>query len=220
MTGLVRKASLLVVLGLVLTAAAASAGIPDPTNSICPNLVSGNYWVTIVACKSGVVDPYGAFTVTVKDAAGNPVPGCDVKLCTSCSDIKLSQTAGVTCGTPQCVTTVSDVNGVASFDISGASNQTNGKGAGCGLNGATIYACNVQLCTVSMAVLDQNGAALTPGLEITDVSAWMGCFATTPPYRARCDINRNASVEITDLSLLIKLFGLGNSVSRCAVYCP
>lgn len=52
MTGLVRKASILVVLGLVLSAAAAVAGIPDPLHSTCPNLSAGHYFVDIVACKS------------------------------------------------------------------------------------------------------------------------------------------------------------------------
>jgi len=222
MTGLVRKASILVVLGLVLTAAVAVAGIPDPAHCTCPNLNAGHYWVDVVACKTGVIDPYGQFTVVIKDVSGNAVPGCDVKLSTTCADVKYSQVTGVTCGPPEIITAVTDANGIATIKLPGASINTNGNPIGCGLDGGTIFACNVEICKVTLPVFDENGAATTPGVEITDLSAWMGDFGKfgTIGYKGRSDFTHSATIDIADLSTWIKRFGSGNSATRCAIYCP
>jgi len=222
MTGLVRKASILVVLGLVLSAAAAMAGIPDPAHSTCPNLSAGHYFVDIVACKSGVIDPYGAFCVTVRDVANNPVPGCDVKLCTTCSDIKYSQIAGVSCGPPECITAVTNANGVACFDLPGASTNTNGINSGCRADGGTIYACNIELCVVTLTAYDENGAATNPGVEVTDLSALLGDIgkAAIQGYRGRSDFSHSNTLDVVDLSKWLSRIGSTNSKDRCAIYCP
>ncbi len=108
MTGLVRKASILVALGMLLTAAAALAGIPDPAHCTLPA------YIDLYACKTTAPlppTPWDTLSVigngycistfnpgvgngclnnhlVIRDVGGNPVPGCDVKLI-FCSDFKL-----------------------------------------------------------------------------------------------------------------------------------
>ncbi len=87
MTGLVRKAILLSVCGL-LFAGAAFASVPSATNSTLP---AG---VKLVGTPAGVADPSGQFTVTVRDLANNLIANSavviDVSGCTP--DIKIQST--------------------------------------------------------------------------------------------------------------------------------
>ena len=127
MTGLVRKATLLAVLGLM---AASVARGWDPRSHPEHHVPT---FIDLVACKAGVADPYGAFTVTVNDAAGNPVQGCEVKVVFA-SDLKIYNTmTGLTVDcAARSVTAVSDATGVANFTITGATINTNGVVAGSG----------------------------------------------------------------------------------------
>jgi membrane-associated protease RseP (regulator of RpoE activity) len=93
MTGSVRKATLLVVLGLVAVAAVAAAGIPDPAQSLKPT------YIDLMGCKAGVPDPYGAFTVTVN--ALNDVPTLNTLANLTLSEDASQQTvnlSGITAG--------------------------------------------------------------------------------------------------------------------------
>jgi len=215
MTGLVRKATLLVVLG-VLAASVAMAGIPDPTLSITPA------YIDLVGCKAGVADPYGTFTVTVNDAAGNPVQGCEVKIVFA-SDLKVYSTiAGLTvdCANRAVVAT-SDASGVATFDITGATINTNGVVTGSGANGATIYACEIALGQATVCVFDESGAVGTLGVGAADLSGWLGDFGKvgTIGYKGRSDFNHSGGIGAADLSNWLKIFGLGNSAANCGTLC-
>jgi hypothetical protein len=216
MTGLVRKATLLAVLGL-LAASVAMAGVPDPGQSIVPTFID------LVACNGGVIDPYGAFTVTVNDAGGNPVQGCEVEIVFA-SDLYIYDTiTGLTvdCGANS-VTAVSGVDGVASFNIPGATINTNGNPIGSGVGGATIYACAIALGNATVGVFDENGAATTLGVAANDLSAWLGDFGKlgTIGYKGRSDFSHDGVIAANDLSLWIKRFGTGASAQACGTLCP
>lgn len=217
MTGLVRKASLLVVLGLLATATVAGAGVPDPAQCSIPSFFD------LVACKDGIVDPYGAFTVTVNDAGGNPMPGVAVEIVFASDLYIYTAIAGLTVNcTDNSVMAITDASGIAYFTISGATINTNGVATGSGLGGAAIYANDIALGTATVAVLDENGAVTTAGVEVTDLAAWLGDFGNqgTIGYKGRSDFNHNSDIEITDLSLWLKVFGLQNSSQSCGTLCP
>jgi hypothetical protein len=219
MTGLVRKASLLAVLGLLATAAVAGAGIPDPTQSVVPD------YIDLVTCSSGVPDPYGAFTVTVNDAAGNPVAGCEVKVAFNTDLFVYDAIPGLTveCGlapVKDVVIATSGVDGVANFTITGASINTNGVATGSGIVGATVYACEVNLGDVTVACYDENGAVSLKGMEGTDLAAWLGDMGKqgTIGYKGRSDFDHIYPVSGTDLSYWLKRFGAGYPAS-CGNLC-
>ncbi len=230
MTGLVRKASILVALGLVLSAAVAVAGIPDAAHCTLPNVNgTGYYFVDLVGQAAGVADPAGQFTIFIGDFAGNPVPGCNVAICTNCADIKFAQTqvyAGVTtgCGAPSCVTAVTNASGIATFRVVGAATN-NGGTAGCSGAGGDVYACNYPIGQVVLTAFDENGAIGSPGVSVTDLSAWLGDKALPQPaqYRARSDFAHagpTVGVQVTSLSRWLVVKGLAGSVNGNAPYCP
>lgn len=216
MTGLVRKASLLAVLGL-MAASVALAGIPDPTQCTIPA------YIDLVACKAGVPDPFGLFTVTVNDAAGNPVEGCEVAVVFN-TDLRIyNAIPGLAVDCPaRSAVAVSDASGVATFTITGATINTNGNSIGSGANGATIYACEIALGQATVAVYDQNGAVTVMGVEGTDLSAWLGDFGKqgTIGYKGRSDYDHNNLITGSDLSAFLRRFGSGNSAASCGTLCP
>jgi len=217
MTGLVRKASLLAVLGILATATVAGAGVPDPAQCVIPSFFD------LVACKDGVVDSYGAFTVTVNDAGGNPMPGVAVEIVFASDLYIYSAIAGLTVNcTDNSVMAMTDASGVAYFTIPGATINTNGVAAGSGLGGAAIYANDIALGTATVAVYDENGAATTAGVEVTDLAAWLGDFAKvgTIGYKGRSDFNHNGAVEVVDLSTWLVRFASQNSSQNCGTLCP
>lgn len=215
MTGLVRKASLLAVLGL-LAASVAVAGVPDPTQSTIPA------YIDLVACSGGVPDPYGLFTVTVNDAAGNPVEGCEVAVVFN-SDLKVYDVIPglvVDCAGNK-VVAISDASGVATFTITGATINATGNPVGSGANGATIYACEVALGQATVAVFDENGAVLTTGISGTDLSAWLADFGKQGVigYKGRSDFDHNGAISGVDLSFWLQRFGGGYNLT-CGTLCP
>ena len=231
MTGLVRKATLLVVLGL-MAASAAMAGIPSPANCTVPT------YLDVYACKASVPDPLNAVntkygwtnTIVVRDLSNNPIAGCQVSL-TFCSDVKLYTAVPghseftVVCP-PSYIAVNTDVNGVAQFYLVGATINVYvpaGNPVGTGANCAQISACGVPLGFATVTVFDENGAAGgTKGVEATDLSAWLGDFgrAATIGYKGRSDFNHVAPVTSADLSVWLTTFGKTNSSGNCGTLCP
>lgn len=228
MTGLVRKATFLAVLGLLMTAAVALAGVPDPAHCTVPE------WIDVVGNLSGTVDPYGQFTVTVADVADNPLEGVLVTVTITCSDATICAPTPTIAGqTNTCVSAgvktveaYTDADGIATFDIAGASNNTGALATGCGYDGATIYAQTaILLGTATVTTFDENGAATNPGVEITDLTAWLQDFgayqASLITYKGRSDFSHANAIDIVDLTKWLILFGLGNSANGCGgSYCP
>ena len=217
MTGLVRKASLLAVLGLLATAAVAGAGVPDPTQCVFPA------YIDLVACNGGIVDPYGAFTVTVNDAGGNPISGSEVKI-TFADDLYIYDTiAGLTV---DCVTNAviayTNASGLAYFTIPGATINTNGVVTGSGAGGATITATGLALGTATVPVFDESGAVGTLGVGVADLSGWLGDFGKLGiiGYKGRSDFNHDGGIGAADLSFWLGRFGSGASAQACGTLCP
>src|SRR5215831_2067226 len=119
MTGLVRKATLLSVCGL-LGAGVAMAGVPNPGNSV---IGTG---MNLVGTTGGVADVKGQKLIVVKDAGGTPVQNStvviDLSACTAV-DVRLCSTqpaagVGVSCAN-HTVVALTDVTGTATFDVVG-----------------------------------------------------------------------------------------------------
>jgi hypothetical protein len=117
MTGLVRKATLLAVCGL-LAASAALAHVPDPANSDCPGTC-----IKVVGHDGSVGDPLGQYCITIRDFNNVPIENssvvvdfsnCDIQLCVDQKDPDVI----VDC-VSQTVRKLTDVNGVACFRVIG-----------------------------------------------------------------------------------------------------
>ncbi len=218
MTGLVRKATLLTVCGLFV-AGAAMAGVPSPANSSKPACIA------VVGTTTGVVDPAGQFTVTVKDLANNPIQNSQVVIDFSSEyavpDVRIGSTqpfAGLTVDcTAKTVRALTNASGVVTFRIVGGA-QNSGNSPGVGAGGAKVFADGVLLGSVTVEAFDQDGVS---GVGANDLSAWLGDkFATGAPYYGRSDYDCNASVGANDLSVWLAVkFAAGSSASAAA-YCP
>jgi len=217
MTGLVRKATLLAALGLVV-ATSAMAGIPVAANCDWPA------YIKVVGTASGNPDPGGTFTITIRDIAPAPIPNCLVQLdFTTCTDMRLCSGTGVACG-PATVSTLTDVNGVATFTVVGG-----GINSGLGLPTVpsittpcvNIYANGQLIGTAKANVYDQNGAlAGGNGVDILDLSPWLADWGRGV-YLCRSDYDQNGVLDILDMSPWLALWGLGRSSGGCATtYCP
>src|SRR5438093_12438986 len=117
MTGLVRKATLLAVCGL-LSAGAAIAHVPDPVNSDCPASC-----IKVVGSDGTVGDPIGQYCVTVRDFNNVPIENslvvidfsnCDIQLC-----IDQKDPDALVDSISQTVRKLTNVNGIACFRIQG-----------------------------------------------------------------------------------------------------
>jgi hypothetical protein len=216
MTGLVRKATLLGVCGL-LTASIALANVPDPARSIVPT------FIYVVGSINGGAnpDPVGLGTVTVRDFANNPIVGALVTLDFSgCCDINLCD-AGV--GHSCAARTVSGLTngaGQFSFTVLGAAKDPGNlvppaQYGGCGAGGVTVIANagtgDVVLGTTTAVCLDENGAAGgSNGTSVSDVSnvlIMFGAVSLGAPYKGRADINTDALITIGDVAGELAQFG-------------
>jgi len=214
MTGLVRKATLLVVLGLVAAVCVATAGIPYVPNCTIPA------YINLVGCNGvGVVDPYGAFIVTVKDIGNFPVIGSVVSVSFN-TDVKIYDGGFpefVSCQVAQAVTNVS---GVATFaGIPGAGRG----GVYTGAAAAAISADGYSLGTAHVSTPDENGGGSgTLGVEIGDLGAWATDYknAASPPVMRRSDFNNLGTVEIGDLGRWATIYKSEASASDCGALCP
>jgi hypothetical protein len=221
MTGMIRKATLLVALGLV-AASAAMAGIPSPANCTFASFID------VVATNGVVADPYGTYTVTVKDVANNACPGSIVTLnFLGSSDIRLATDFAPAGQVNTCnvATVTTNGSGVATFIVVGAAKNNGGLVTGGGAGGMTVRADGYVLGTVTAAVYDQNGANnVNKGVDVTDLSAWLtdsGLFGGlgNPGYKGRSDYNHNGQIDVVDLSYWLTLSGSGTSAVG-GTYCP
>jgi hypothetical protein len=205
MTGLVRKAMFLAVLGL-LAASAAFAGVPSCANSTFPTFVD------LVGCTTGPVpDPgYGTFTVTVRDIGNFPVVNQVVSAYFK-SDV-------ATYDSDNCVSATTDALGVATFKVAGAGRNSNGGASFTGAGAVRFFFGNCATtgwcATANVCVFDENGYVVTKGVEITDLSAW-GADFVIGAVRPRSDFNHNNSNDIVDGSTLGGCYVVGKSALSC-----
>jgi len=217
MTGVIRKATILVALGLV-AASAAMAGLPDAAHCTVPT------YVKVVGTNAGTPDVRGQFTVTVRDIGNIPVSGSVVTLnFNACSDMKLCDgVSGASCA-PSFVSATTNASGVATFIAVGGGLA--GSVAGLATACIEIRASGYLLGNAYAQVYDLNGARGTVGangVAITDLPLFLADWAGgAGPYRARSDFNGSGGVTITDLPVWLALWGPAGSVSGCsATYCP
>ena len=213
MTGLVRKAMLLSVCGL-LFAGAAMASVPSAANSTVPT------GIKLVGTSGGVADPLGQFTVTVRDLAGSLIPNSAVVIDVSGNtpDIKIQSTqpfAGLTTDcTTKTVRALTNVGGVATFRIVGRSTP----GAAATFLKGKIFADGVLLTPsgITIAAYDLDGSG---GVGANDLSVWVGDFLGSIPA-GRSDLDFSGGLGANDLSVWVGGFlGAGSTASATPV-CP
>jgi hypothetical protein len=207
MTGLVRKATLFAVCGL-LVAGVAMAGTPDPSTSTIGTIIQLGDTTTIVQAAGGGFTENSATarsnkTVVVRDIANAFVAGATVRAYFgNCYgfEIRLANhqpshpnpsgnPPGFDCAT-RVVTALTDVNGVATFRIIGSTNLVSGGAAGAPEGCCTITAQapggpEVTLGTNSVAVADLQGANGMNGVDFTFYLAVR--FGGAGGYRPRCN---------------------------------
>ena len=204
-----------VVLGvlLLLTSRQSLAGIPMPATCNCPARI------TLVGSNAGVADAFGAFTLTVKDQANNPLSGASVVIDLAlCSDIaicadQLDPGATVNCAA-KTTRKFTNIAGEVSFIVLGGSSGASGVIAP--PHTARVFAGGVLLASPTAAALDLDGSS---GVGINDLSVWLGDFGAASPH-GRADFDGDDSVGINDLSVWLGAFGSQGSARSCAVSCP
>jgi hypothetical protein len=232
MTGVTRKAALLVALGLVV-ASAALAGVPSAATSIITKTLVPLAPITFidVVGQNGVVDPFGKFYVIVKDIGGNLLAGRLVTVdFINATDIRLLTTQVPAGQTNTCnkASVISDINGVAQFTIGGGAKDFGGLNTVTDgvLNSIVVAADGFVIGYVAAAVYDLNGAlGGGAGVSSTDgsiLSTDNGVFGGpgNPLYKARCDYNHDGFQSSLDGSLMSTLRGFGSSAGAGGTYCP
>lgn len=207
MTGLVRKATLISVCGL-LAASAAFASVPDPTQCLFPSHIN-------MAGNDGTSgDASVQFTVTVKDLAGNAIPNSVVVVDLSgaldllfCEDQLGNSTSD--CPT-MTVRQNADAGGVATFRIIGGATQANPLGSPAGH--CKIYADGVLLTTIDCGAYDLDNAT---GVGGADLAGWLDDFGNGN-NALRADYDGDANVGGADLASWLDVFGNGGSGLSCA----
>lgn len=215
MNGLLRKAAL-TACGLAV-AATAFAGVPSPANSsfsaTCMKLVNVD--------AGGVPAPNGAFTVTVRDLANNPIANSTVVLdfatCAAPADIRVQSTQPQAGLTQNCaahtVRLTSDALGQVTFIVVGGAQNT-GNTAGATTGCARVIADGVNLGSVAVAAFDQNGAG---GLSPSDIGALVGDLFGG--FKSRSDLNCSNDLSPADIGALVsQLFGVYSN-ALTGVFC-
>src|SRR5262245_47026067 len=216
MTGLVRKATLMGVGGL-LVAGAAMAGVPDPAAS------SIGVVINLGGNTAGTVDVRAEKTMTIRDAFNNPIGNSTVVItftnCTS-QDIRLCNNqpnhpgALFNCAA-KTVTAVTNAAGVATFRVAGGANNNGGNPAGALAGCATVQADGVPMGSLTVGAPDENN---TGGVTVADLSSFAGDRFGL--YRGRSDFNGDNAVTVADLAIFSQFRFGGGSNASCAAGCP
>jgi hypothetical protein len=220
MTGLVRKATLLAVCGLLVVAATAVAGVPNPANCTVPTFVK------VVGYGGATPDARGTISVTVRDIGNFPVANSlvvvdfigapDVKLCDT-------QPQGMDCvasPTQKDVWARTDLNGVATFTIIGAATNI-GASAGAGAGGVIIKADYINIGVATAVVFDENGAITGNGVTSADFVSLLKDWGSGTYYgRSDFDLSGPPIITAADFVPWLKCWGDGSSVNGCtSTYC-
>jgi hypothetical protein len=217
MTGLVRKATLLTVCGLI-AAGAAFANVPSRDQSDCP---SG--WIFVVGGDGAQGDPTYTFCITVRDLSGNPIPNSSVIIdWSNCTDLSLCEDQldpDVTFDCPsRTIRKFTDGSGVACFTIIGGADidpldPCTGSPDTC----VKVYADGVRLCELNAPAFNLDNLG---GVGAGDLSLWIDDFACgTDPIRSNFDCL--GGVGAGDLSVWIDVFGSGLQALGCpTTKCP
>ncbi len=213
MTGLVRKATLLSAVGLVV-AGAASAGVPNATNSTKPSCI-----VTTGYASPATPDPAGAVTYVIRDAGNTPVPNAEVVLdFTACTDVKLSQNISganlvTTCASKRVTGTTNGLGVLVVNVVAGG----NGNLAPRVTNACVAVTVNsVPFPNISASTFDRDGVN---GIGAGDLSLVIFDFVNFPAA-GRSDFDCSGTVGAGDQSILLADFVSGASALSGSPYCP
>lgn len=223
MTGLVRKATLLLSVCGLLAATSAIASVPHAGNSSF-----NKAGLNLVGHDGASPDGFSPFTVNVQDMAGNPIQGSIVVVdFSACSDIQFceDQLGNSTADCPtRTVRKTTDVNGNVTFNIIGGAAIDIGDPDGSDCNCVVVYADGYNIVEagiddpVNAGCFDLDNAN---GVQIPDLSLWLADFGGgVGPLRsdynhdADCNDQPNA-VSISDLSIWLAAFGNGGSGDGC-----
>ena len=219
MTGVVRKATFLAVLGLAATMSVAMAGVPSPANCTLPAAIQ------IGGCDGlDTIDPTIHFSVTVRDIGNFPVVNQPVA-CSFNSDVSIYNNEFPGFVSCQCVQAITDINGVATFHVAGGGKNTTGGASYTGGLAATFYGWNcgntLVLGQANVGVYDENGAVTTKGVDITDLSSWSSDYKlrAIAPIKYRSDFNASGAVDIVDLSFWATVYKSQLSRYTCGTLC-
>ncbi len=213
MTGLVRKATLLAVCGL-LSAGVAMAHVPDPVNSDCPASC-----IKVVGSDGVVGDPTGQYCVTVRDFNNVPIENssvvidfsnCDIQLCIDQKDPDVI----VDC-ISQTVRKLTNVNGVACFRVLGKRRP----GVGCTVkptNCVSVFADGVFLCGLFAPAFDLINEPSNVGVSGLDFGEFLHLFFDCGTYISAIDYNCNGVDDGGDFSTFLAVFFNGQSAVNCS----
>jgi len=225
MTGLVRKATLLSVCGL-LAAGVAFANVPDPVHSSIVATFDGPFYgIPLAGYNGATADPSSELIVTVKDLANNAIQNSIVIIdFSACSDIQICDTqldgSTADCAT-KTVRMATDGAGQAKFHIVGHADIA-ADADGSNLGAVTVYADGVNLYDPAE---DVNGVGLnaasydldgSSGVGGGDLSLWLddfGLLLANGPERS--DYNFDGTAGGGDLSIWLDFYGKLNSPSSC-----
>jgi hypothetical protein len=210
MTGLVRKATLFAVCGL-LAAGTAMAHVPDPANSECPSPC-----IKVVGHDGTVGDPMGEYCITIRDFNNVPIENssvvvdfsnCDIQLCVDQKDPDVI----VDC-VSMTVRKLTDVNGVACFRVIGKRRDLDcaPKPNPC----VEVFADGVFICALYAPTFDLENE---PGAGVSgnDLSRFLHLFLDCGVYLTAIDYNCNKEADGDDLSQFLAGFFNGGSVLNC-----
>ena len=208
---------------LVLRVSLASPAAVIPTDP----QVSLPHQINLMGLNSGVVDPFGEFSVIVRDFVGFPIEGVTVWLYFDrCSDLRIGAIQPfpgieVSCtNTVGTVWAVTDASGTATFRIVGGARNYSGGSPGAGFGCADVYVDDCVVChyfagRVNVGAFDENGAS---GVNPADISVWLrDSFA--PHFVGRSDFDGSHSITPADLSLILSVSLAGGSSTSAPSYC-
>jgi hypothetical protein len=228
---LVGKTALLTVCGLLAAAAALAQGC---SYSILVSVIN------VVGRNASGADPYGTFTVTIRDCTNQPIANADVRFdFSNCTDGTLCLDAVTDGGTYDCSGTNKEVHGTTNLagqvtitiqggrkapapPCLGAGCSPPGPGAGC----VQIFANGVPMANASAVYVNQmflDGSEVNGG-DTSVEQREVICAGLGAPYRARHDLQFNGAINGGDTSVLqaqVVRAGLGvGTTIGCASICP
>jgi hypothetical protein len=220
MTGLVRKAAVLAACGVILGAAVAYAGVPDPFHSTIPTRIN------LVGQNSGTLEidtisQGGLVSVIVRDLAGNPIANSSVVFDFSgtTSDTQIGDSQPYAGATANCsthgVSILTDVTGTATIAIEGGG-LTGAAGPAHAAGTGKVYADGVLLGAINVGEYDLNGAN---GVDPLDL-ARLGSDILGGLNPDRSDYNDTGTTDGLDLSVWGAVYFSGRSSLSAATYCP
>ena len=211
--------ALLVVCGILASAATAVAQIPDPGMCIVPS------FIRVVGYSGTTPDARGTFLIELRDIGNYPIPYSLVSIeFGNCTDMRLCKDFRDSVDCPTAVVRkLTDANGDATFTIVGGA-KNSGASPGPGLGCVTIRGNNVLIGTATAVVLDENGAlgGSNNGVTASDFVPLLRDWGAGT-YFGRSDFNLSGPPVITaaDFVPWLKCWGDGGSVNGCTTtYCP